>query len=135
MVFLATPHRGADAATILNNILRASIIYGQKPFVSDLEENSHAIQSINDEFRHYSRTLELRSFYETVKTTIGVSSLLIVSKDSATLGYPNEQSALLNATHRSICKFDSPSDPNFISIKNVLVTMTRDITQRGMPTT
>ena len=132
MVFLATPHRGADTATLLNNILHASMIYGHKPFVSDLERNSRAIESINEDFRHYSNALELRSFYETVKTTIGVSSVLIVNKDSATLGYPNEQSALLNATHRNICKFDSPADPNFISLRNVLATITRDITHRGM---
>ena len=134
IVFLATPHRGADSATLLSKILRTSLLHSQKPFVSDLERNSGAIQSINDEFRHYSSALELRSFYETLKTNIGVSSHLIVSKDSATLGYPNEQSALLNANHRGICKFDSPSDPNFICLRNALVTMTRDITQKGMLT-
>ncbi len=115
---------------MLNNILLA--ISSKKPFVSDLERNSGAVQSINDGFRHYSKGLELRSFYETIKTNIGVSSLLVVSKDSATLGYPNEQSALLNATHRSICKFDSPSDPNFVTLRNALVTTTRNITEKGM---
>lgn len=115
---------------MLNNILLA--ISSKKPCVSDLERNSGAVQSINDGFRHYCKGLELRSFYETIKTNIGVSSLLIVSKDSATLGYPNEQSALLNATHRSICKFDSPSDPNFVTLRNALVTTTRNITEKGM---
>ena len=108
------------------------MLYSQKPFVSDLERNSGAVQSINDEFRHHSRTLELRSFYETIKTSVGVSSLLIVNKESAVLGYPNEQSSLLNATHRGICKFDSPMDPNFVSLRNVLVTMIRNMTQKGM---
>ena len=39
-------------------------------------------------------------FTKTIKTSLGVSSALIVSKDSATLGYPNEESVLLNANHR-----------------------------------
>ena len=91
------------------------------------------ISIINDEFRHYSTGLNLRSFYETVETNLGLSSALIVSKDSATLGYPNEQSALLNATHRNICKFDAPSDPNYVSLRNTLATITGKITQQGMP--
>jgi len=91
------------------------------------------ISIINDEFRHYSKGLELFSFYETVETSLGISSALVVSKESATLGYPNEQSALLNATHRSICKFDSPLDPNYVSLRNVLGTITGTVTQQGMP--
>ena len=132
MVFLATPHHGADSAALLNNILQATVLYNKKPFVSDLEPNSAALQSINDQFRHYAGILELRSFYETAKTNMGTSSILIVDRDSAVMGYPNEQSSLLNATHRSICKFDSPSDPNFVSVRNALASITKDITTKGM---
>ena len=133
MVFLATPHRGAGLAKVLGNILKASMLHGQKPFVADLELNSAKIALINDEFRHYSTDLKIFSFYETLETYLGLSSALIVHKESATLGYPNEQSALLNATHRSICKFDKPSDPSYISLRNVLATITRDVTKQGMP--
>lgn len=49
------------------------------------------LQSINNEFRQYSDDLQLRSFYETLKTAIGIKSVLIVDKESATLGYPNEK--------------------------------------------
>ena len=119
---------------MLKNILRASpYVSGQKPFVNDLERNSSALQVINDEFRHISGKFQINSFYETLKTNTGVSSILIVSKDSATLGYPNEESAMLNATHRGICKFDSPLDPNFVSLRNALATMAREITQKGKP--
>ena len=132
IIFLATPHQGADSATLLNNILRAILPYSQKPYLSDLERNSSALQSINSQFRLYSSDLQLFSFYETQKTKIGFRSRIIVNQDSATLGYPNEASALLNASHRSICKFESPSDSNFTSLKNALVTMMRDVTQKGV---
>ena len=135
MVFLATPHYGSDSATLLNNFLHATVLYSKKTFVSDLERDSHALRSINDQFRHCAGALELRSFYETTKTNIGISSMLIVEKDSAVTGYPNEQDSLINATHRSICKFDSPSDPNFISVRNALATITKDITAKGMSST
>lgn len=130
MVFLATPHRGADSATLLNNMLHATVTYGQKPF--DLERYSKGTQSINDEFRHFASELKLLSFYETTKTNIGVSSRLIVTQDSATLGYPNEESRFLNVSHRGICQFEFPSDPAFVSLRNSLVTLIESAaTQKG----
>jgi pimeloyl-ACP methyl ester carboxylesterase len=131
LFFLATPHRGADCATLLKNVLRAST-YGSKAFVLDLEPNSGGLQSINDEFRHYSNALELRSFYETIETRFVMSSQLIVNPDSAVLGYHNEESAPLNANHRNICKFDTLLDSNFITFRNSLASMTRSVTQGGM---
>lgn len=130
MVFLATPHRGSDSAQLLNNILRASLPHGSKPYLGDLERGSGILQSTSDEFRHYSEDLQLRSFYETLKTAIGMSSVLIVDKASATLGYQNERTALINASHRGICKFDTPWDPNFVTVRNCLLSLVHDITQR-----
>ena len=129
MIFLATPHRGSDSAELLGNILRASMPHGSKPYLGDLERGSGTLQSINDDFRHYSDDLQLRSFYETLKTSIGVNSVLIVDKASATLGYQNEISALMNASHRGICKFDSPRDPNFVVVRNALVSCVQDVTK------
>ena len=55
--FLATPHRGSDSARLLNNILH--IASSSRAYVADLEPESGAIQSINDEFRNYSTNLVL----------------------------------------------------------------------------
>jgi hypothetical protein len=52
IIFLGTPHRGADNAQLLNNILRTSFSHGPKTYDSDLVVNSGALQGINDEFRH-----------------------------------------------------------------------------------
>ena len=132
MVFLATPHRGSNSAQQLSSLLRISLPHGTKPYVGDLERGSGVLQSINDDFRHYSNTLNLRSFYETLKTTIGIASVLIVDKVSATLGYHNEQSALINASHRGICKYETPWDPNFIIVRNALLSFIDDIIKRLM---
>lgn len=60
--------------------------FNMKDYVNDLIPNSAAIQIINDDFRHVFQDLRLWSFYETVKTNMGVSQALIVEKDSAVLG-------------------------------------------------
>src|SRR5258708_5026185 len=99
-------------AKLLKNLLAFSLFIGESPFVGDLERNSGAIKSINDEFRLHAPNFILHSFYETVPTNLGYTSALIVSTDSATLGYTNETSSPLDANHRGVCKFDSPSDPS-----------------------
>src|SRR5271154_3567559 len=98
MYFLATPHRGSDMARALTNILK--VTYGPKLFVSEIERNSTSIAAINETFRHHAGNLQLWSFYETMPSTIMLFSTMVVDKDSATLGYEQERSALLNANHR-----------------------------------
>ncbi|KAI8623292.1 hypothetical protein F5Y19DRAFT_459069 [Xylariaceae sp. FL1651] len=121
MFFLATPHRGSDSAKLLNNILRASAVFSSRQYITDIFKGSPSLQIINDEFRAYTDKVQLWSFYETLKTkTSAVSSMLIVDRDSAVLGYKGEMAQPLNADHRSICKFDSPTDPNYITIRNSL---------------
>ena len=106
--------------------------YGQKPYVNDLEPNSSSISSINDTFRHYAQDLQLWSFYETLPSGLVLTNSMVVDKTSATLGYPNERSALLNANHRGVCKFDRPSDPNYKTIRNAFNTTVDGIIAEGM---
>ncbi|KAG7103649.1 Vegetative incompatibility protein HET-E-1 like [Verticillium longisporum] len=113
--FLATPHRGADSAKTLKNMLR--IAY-DRSYVGDLERNSATIQTINDEFRHFSSGLELWSFYET--QVMKLLNTMIVDPESAVLGYREEQQVPMNADHRSICKFDTAADATYTTLRNAL---------------
>jgi WD40 repeat protein len=115
MFFLATPHRGAPSAQRLGNILKLS--GGTKSYIENLIPNSEAIHTINDQFRHVYENVKIWSFFETVKTSLG----LIVEKDSAILGLPGEHIQLLNADHRNVCKFENSADPNYISLRNAFV--------------
>ena len=130
MFFLATPHRGSDSAKLLNNMLQ--IASSSRTYVADLERGSAAIQSINDEFRNYSADLILWSFYETQKLKLGLISTLIVDPDSATLGYRAEKQMPMNADHRSICKFETEMDQNYVTIRNALASTTHQICDSGM---
>jgi len=86
LYFIATPHRGAGSARLLQNIISISPLHSAKAYVADLIPNSGALQTINDQFRHVCQTLQFWSFFETVKTNLGKSQELIVEKDSAVLG-------------------------------------------------
>lgn len=131
MFFLATPHRGSDSASLLANLLKLS--HGSKPYLKDLQENSPSTQSINDDFRHVSGNLRLRSFYETLPTNIGVNSVIIVDRNSAVLGYSNEQADPLDANHRDVCKFNNPSDTNFRRLRNSFVSTIDEVMDKCTP--
>lgn len=118
--FLATPHNGAGSAQLLSTILKATYS-GSRPFVVDLGKDSPAIQAINDEFRHYALDLSLYSFFETKPTSIGGVDTFIVPKTSAIMSLPNERVNPIRADHRGACKFDSPSDPNYILVRNCII--------------
>ena len=125
IVFLATPHRGAQYAKILSNILATAPFFGpSKTYLADLEMHSMTLQDINEQFRTVCGDLSLMSFFETLKTNLIGKGLfvekLLVEKDSAVLGYPREMSDQLHADHHTICKFQNREDGNYRSVKNVL---------------
>ncbi|KAK0671576.1 hypothetical protein QBC41DRAFT_55118 [Cercophora samala] len=125
--FLGTPHRGSDSAKLLKNILQ--VASSAPAYVTDLVRGSGALQSINDEFCQYSADVDLWSLYETQKLAVKGFSTLIVDSESATLGYREERQIPINADHRSICKFDSPLDSNYVTLRNALASAIRGITE------
>ena len=120
--FLATPHRGSDLANVFSKVL--NLDGGARQFVTDLQRNSLATQSINDEFPHHCQDIRLFSFYETLPTNYAVGKTLIVGRDLATMGYANERRDYINANHRGICKYTSQEDPNYRTVRNALATVT-----------
>ena len=126
---MATPHRGSDLVQILSKVL--AVAPGARPFVGDLNRNSIATQSINDEFPQHRRDLQFYSFYETIPTNYFFGKGLIVDKDLATLGYSNERTAYLNANHREVVKFGSKDDPNYLTVRNSLASAIHGLTKEN----
>ena len=129
IIFLSTPHRGSNLAEILNRILVVSF-QSARNFITDLNRNSSALEEINEQFRHIAPRLSIWSFYETLPTPIGPRKMMILDKDSAFLGYSKEISRPLHADHRGACKYSSPEDANYISVRNALETLAEQIAQK-----
>lgn len=122
--FLATPHRGSNYAALLNNVLKISGFLSPKPYLADLTTGSTSIQLINRDFCKYSGDLYIFSFFETLETSLGLASALIVEKTSAILGseFGTERVQYIDANHRNICKFDGLDDPNYLIVRDSLST-------------
>ncbi|KAK5071415.1 hypothetical protein LTR70_010577 [Exophiala xenobiotica] len=121
MVFLSTPHRGANLADVLNKILSACLpTVSPKQYVGELKLNSPTILEINEQFRHLAPSIDIVSFFETQATAIGPTNALVVQRDSSTLGYPGEISKALNADHHGVSKYLNRQDPNYASVRDIL---------------
>lgn len=129
IIFLSTPHRGSNLAEILNRILAASF-QSARNFVTDLNRSSMALEEINEQFRHIAPRLSIWSFYETLPTAIGPRKMMVLEKDSAILGYSKEISRPLYADHHGICKYSSPEDANYVSVRNALGTLVEETTRK-----
>ena len=124
IIFLSTPHRGSNMAELLNRVLSASLLrFSPKQYVADLQKNSPALEDINEQFRKFAPKLHIVSFYETLDTPVGPKKVRILEKESAILGYPGEISRAMNADHHDVCKYYSPSDANYVSMRDVLKTL------------
>ncbi|KAI4263424.1 MAG: hypothetical protein L6R42_001427 [Xanthoria sp. 1 TBL-2021] len=128
IIFLSTPHRGSNLAEILNRILVASF-QSARNFITDLNRSSMALEEINEQFRHIAPRLSIWSFYETLPTSIGPRKMMVLEKDSAILGYSKEISRPLYADHHGVCKYSSPEDANYVSVRNALGTLAEEMTR------
>lgn len=57
-------------------MLRVSPNHSAKGYLDDLAKNSVALQGINEDFRHVSNDYRLVSFYESLRTRIGPTTVV-----------------------------------------------------------
>ncbi|KAL9611265.1 MAG: hypothetical protein Q9167_004091 [Letrouitia subvulpina] len=134
VLFLSTPHRGSNLAETLDKILSISLTgHTRKAFIRELASDSSTVEDLNENFRHQISDLEIFSFYELQNTVIKASqSVMVVSKDSALLGYSGEKSIPLEADHHNVCKYSSKQDANYRTVISVLKTVTSTVVDDGL---
>ncbi|KFX99172.1 hypothetical protein O988_04014 [Pseudogymnoascus sp. VKM F-3808] len=134
MIFLSTPHRGTNLAETLNRILQVSFVTSPMQFIAELASGSQSLQKLNEQFRHIAPKLNIVSFYETRPTTMfKKTQMMVLEKDSSVLGYPGEISKPLDADHHGVCKYESPEDPRYIAVRNVLKSLVGKSKPRDQP--
>ncbi|KAK2613542.1 hypothetical protein N8I77_000449 [Diaporthe amygdali] len=136
VIFLGTPHRGSDLAwwaTFAAEILR-TIQLGSgtnTAYVSALKRNSTEFANISQQWVERSEAVQIRTFYETER----LAGVLVVDKDSARLGLPNEIAVgLADSNHRTICKFEQAKSQRYRPVLNALKLMAADIRELATKT-
>ncbi|RFU31703.1 hypothetical protein B7463_g4630, partial [Scytalidium lignicola] len=136
IIFMATPHRGADLAKVLRTTLRLlDPTASRKAYVNDLVRNSPLLQRVNMHFKNVASKMGLVSFYETIPTSLGLFRRMILDKDSSTMGCENELTVSLPADHRNVPRFSSTRDVKYISFLKVLTDLVTKYGQKSIPKT
>ncbi|KAF8523275.1 hypothetical protein BU17DRAFT_43811, partial [Hysterangium stoloniferum] len=127
ILFLGTPHQGADIAETALNLLKIVSLYSNTNVIllKHLTSNSELIQGQLSGYNPIGKDFQTKFFYENLPTKIsGGISKIIVSRSSAVVpGAANAEPIGLNKDHRNMSKFESTSDDDFCVISSVLCDM------------
>ena len=130
LYFLGTPHRGSEFTRTFQGLFKKLPIIQITENIANLDPTSRLLESLNNEFPQVARDVELRSFWETEPSFTLGKHQFVVPKHSACLNYTNEVSDGLNADHRGMCKYDRPTNPNFVKVRNALSSTVERIVQQ-----
>ena len=70
VIFMGTPHRGANTASWANfaaQALKALQLSTNTSLLSGLQENSKALEQISQQFVERGSTIMVKTFYETIR--------------------------------------------------------------------
>ncbi|OJJ98454.1 hypothetical protein ASPACDRAFT_61966 [Aspergillus aculeatus ATCC 16872] len=114
VLYMGTPHQGADKISLLKVIVRITALYEGKhaddKLLDDLRSFSPFLEELQDTYNAISGDFETTFFYETLPTPVHSLGprLMMVPKNSAIIpGAVNAESIRFDADHLTIVKYDS----------------------------
>jgi hypothetical protein len=103
-----------------------------------LRRNSTILQDLADEFRNLHSEFEIVSCFERIPTKYGIVSfpwselfrveittVQIVEKSSALIGFQGERQIPMEGDHSRICKFTGPDDHLYVLVRSRIQDMAR----------
>jgi Putative serine esterase (DUF676) len=118
--FLGTPHRGSKTATLGRIAYNINLAYynANTELLSELERKSGTLERVTKGFNNllYQRNFKIYSFRETIPT----KGVMVVEKDSSTIGIAEEGEGEINKNHSDMTKFLDEEDTGFRRVLAVL---------------
>ena len=126
LMFLGTPHNGADPAkwgVILQGMVSAlvpkKIMDTEAPLVRTLQ-NNETLQNINIAFLDIISRFKVCMVHEAVKSDLYGTRTFVVDKGSAAPLLPDVLYFGIEANHSDMCKFDSKNSPGYLNVSGTL---------------
>ncbi len=129
IVFIATPHKGSELATLAKAV---SVIYRANPQVGDMRLHDPHLQSLDEQFFAYCTSekpnVAIRVFSESKGVFKGIRVLgwnmglfiFVVKPNSASLIVPGEISISLEGDHFGVCKLKDRNQTLYKSTKSLI---------------
>ena len=128
IMFMGTPHDGADAAKLASTLIRIAKSLSTIPLkenqVKMLESGSEQLREISRSFG-FLQDLKIVTVIEDDETIIPYlgKSVHVVSHTSAHLNLGDRENCLVaqGADHHMVCKFRGEDDRNYPKIRNAII--------------
>ncbi|KAK1762095.1 ankyrin repeat protein [Phialemonium atrogriseum] len=133
VVFLGTPHRGAESkfwSDYLTKVARTHKLPHKS--LPNLESKSSELGNVCSQFTERGMRLQIFSFYERLVTEPLDS--LVVDEFSAILHIPNETPLPLDANHVGMCRYLTSSSANYLTVSNCITELVDTLSRDTGPT-
>ncbi|KAI1660852.1 hypothetical protein F4813DRAFT_386262 [Daldinia decipiens] len=124
IIFLGTPHKGSNLATlgsivgtIINSLAVVKPAVVKPELLHQLKYNAEELHDLSLSVRNRFQNMTVITFYET--EPLPPFSCPVVDPASAIIGLPNEVIIPLNENHRDLCRFDTETE-SYISVSNAI---------------
>jgi len=123
IIFLGTPHNGADPAKwgiilqgMVHSIVPSKIMHSSSELVKTLQSNNETLQNINLHFLDIYSKFKVCMVHEAMPTDVKGTRQFVVDKDSAAPLLPDVVYFGIEATHSGMCKFESKNSPGYLNV-------------------
>jgi len=127
ILFLGTPHQGADGITAAERFVKIYAINGVKDdtLTKHLVANSETLQDQLAKYCAISEKYITKFFYELYKTTMpkGPTQVLVPKFSAVVPGAVNAEPLGLYKDHLNLVKFKSREDDDYVSVVTAIVLM------------
>lgn len=127
IIFLGTPHTGADPAkwgilleNMVHTLLPKKVMHSDGQLVKTLQTNNETLQNINLHFLDIYQRFRICMAHEEMQTDLRGTKAFIVDQTSASPMLPDVVYFGIAATHSGMCKFESKNSPGYLNVSTTL---------------
>jgi hypothetical protein len=127
IIFLGTPHTGADSAkwgimleSMIHSLIPKKVMHSDVQLVKTLQANNETLQNINLHFLDIFQRFRICMAHEEMQTDLKGTKAFIVDQSSASPMLPDVVYFGIAATHSGMCKFESKNSPGYLNVSTTL---------------
>ncbi|WYZ34326.1 hypothetical protein EsH8_I_000602 [Colletotrichum jinshuiense] len=127
IIFLGTPHTGSSLATwgvvlqrMADAIAPRKLFDSESVLLKTLKKDNETLENINNHFLDVYQRFKIHMAHENHKTDIKGTKMLVVDANSASPQLPGVTYYGIEATHSSMCKFESTSAPGYRNVSTAI---------------
>lgn len=136
IIFLGTPHTGADTAKwgltlqgMVGALVPEKLMDADDQLIKTLQTNNETLQNINLHFLDLYQRFKICMVHEAVKTDLKGAKTFIVDHVSASPPLPDVQYFGIEASHLAMCKFESNSSPGYLNVSTTIKSWVQECPQ------